>query len=110
MEAPFIGGMLAFLGGTVISAINFAVNLLVLRWKPSALPSMSVVRQVLSIGYLAAVFFLSQVLPWEHVPLLLGAALGLTIPAFLFSFLLARINDRQKARQSQATEGDELDG
>ena len=110
MDAPVIGAALAFLGGTAVAAVNYAINLRTLRKNPAALASVSILRQALNVAYLVAVFFLCRVLPWGSVPLLLGAALGLTIPSFLFAFLLARVNDRQKAAQSEAKEGDARDG
>lgn len=93
MTSPIIGGLLAFLGGCAVSALNFWINLGALKKKPSALASLSIVRQLWSVGYLVAVFFLARVLPWDIVPLLVGAAVGLTVPAFLFSMRLAKIND-----------------
>lgn len=93
MEAPIVGGALAFLGGAAVSALNYCINLRTLRKKPAALANVSIVRQLLNVGYLAAVFFLARVLPWDYLPLLLGAAIGLTAPAVLLSLRLARIND-----------------
>ena len=97
MSSPVVGGLLAFLGGCVISVLNYRINLRALKKKPELLASMSVVRQILSVCYLVAVFLLAKVLPWDHIPLLIGAALGLTIPAFLLSMKLARINDSLSA-------------
>jgi len=112
MDSPVVGAILAFLGGTAVSAVNFAINLRTLRKSPASLATVSILRQALNVAYLVAVFFLCRVLPWGHVPLLLGAALGLTIPAMLFAVLLARINDRQKAEQTDPDpkEGDACDG
>ena len=50
-------------------------------------------RQIISVGYLVAVFFLVKLLPWDYVPLLVGAAVGLTVPSVLLSWKLAKIND-----------------
>ena len=110
MDSPFVGALFAFLGGAAVSSLNFAINLRILRKKPSALAGASILRQVLSIAYLAAVFLLSRSLPWGSVPLLLGAAVGLTLPAIGYAFLLARINDRRSAEQTETEEGDERDG
>ncbi len=93
MASPLIGALLAFLGGGAISVLNYRINLRMLKKNPAALSSMSVVRQVLNVGYLAAVFFLTRVLPWGAAPLLLGAAAGLTLPAIALALRLAKLND-----------------
>ncbi len=97
MASPVVGFALAFLGGAAVAALNFWINTRTLTKKPEALATMSIARQLLSVAYFVAVFFLSRVLPWDYVPLLLGAAVGLTVPAILFSFRLAKINDSLSA-------------
>lgn len=93
MDAPLVGGLLAFLGGCAVSALNFAINLRALKKHPDRLASLSVVRQIISVAYLAAAYFLGKVLPWGYAPLLIGAAIGLTVPSVLLSLRLAKIND-----------------
>ncbi len=113
MESPLAGGVLALLGGCAVSLLNYSINLRTLKNKPSALASVSVVRQVLSIGYLVLVFALAGVLPWDHMPLLLGAAVGLTIPSILLAVRLAGVNDsinKNKARSEMTGKGDDSDG
>ena len=111
MSSPIIGGILAFLVGFGVSGINYALNLSVLRKKPEAVASLSVVRQALNIGCLAAAFFLSRVLPWGSTPLLVGAALGLTIPSVLLSMRLAKVNDAlSESAPHTAEEGDDPNG
>lgn len=111
MGSPIIGGVLAFLAGFAVSGINYALSLRVLKRKPQAIGSISVVRQALNIGCLAAAFFLSKVLPWGSAPLLVGTALGLTIPSVLLSMRLAKINDALNASSANAPmEGDDPNG
>ncbi len=111
MDSPIFGGLLAFLGGAAISVLNYFINLQILRKKPSMLASTAVLRQILNVGYLAAVFFLARVLPWDHIPLLVGAAVGLTIPSFLLALRLAKINDaRSSAKDENPEKGDDSNG
>lgn len=98
METQIVGGLLAFLGGVAISILNYCINRWTLKNKPDALAAMSVVRQLLNLVYLFAVFFLRNVLPWDIAWLLIGAALGLTVPSILLSVWLAR----------QSTSGDPM--
>ena len=104
MGSPVVGGALAFLGGVAVSWLNYRINLRTLKKKPSALASVSVVRQLLSIGYLVLVFALAGVLPWDHMPLLLGAAVGLTIPSILLAMRLAQINDSLSQSKNNSAE------
>ena len=111
MSSPFIGGVLAFLAGFAVSGVNYALNLRAVRKRPDAIASLSVVRQALSIGCLAAAYFLARVLPWGSTPLLVGAALGLTIPSVLLSMRLAKINDALSEAAAHTTvEGDDPNG
>lgn len=93
MDIPILGAALSFLGGVGIAALNAALTKAVLKKKPSALASFFTVRQILNIGYLAAVYFLAKVLPWDLFPLLIGAALGITLPSFFFTAQIAKLND-----------------
>ncbi len=111
MSSPVVGGLLAFAGGCAVSVLNYFINRRTLEKKPSALASVSVARQFLSIGYLVLVFFLAKVLPWDHAPLLLGAAVGLTIPSILLAMRLAKLNDSMKKTRSDTTgKGDDSRG
>lgn len=103
MGQSIIGGLLAFLGGTAVSAVNYAINSATLRKAPERLASMSIVCQILSVAYFIAVYLLRDILPWGMMPLLIGAALGLTIPNILFSMRLAKKNDamNEKARKGE---------
>ena len=104
MGSPIVGGLLAFLGGCAVAALNYAINLRTLKKRPERLASMSILREILSVAYLAAAYLLSKSLPWGHVPLLVGAALGLTLPSVLLSFRLARINDSLSAEADDSSE------
>lgn len=105
MSSPLTGAFLAFLGGAVIAGVNYGINLRALREKPSSLASLSTLRQLLSVGYLAAVYLLTPSLPWDLTPLLVGAALGLTIPAILFAFRLSRAHSAAADERGDDTNG-----
>lgn len=47
-------------------------------------------RMVISAAYLAAVYLLAPLTPCDPIWLLAGAAAGLTVPMFFFTFLLLR--------------------
>ena len=60
---------------------------------------------------MAGVFLLGRAMSWELFPLLLGAALGLTIPAFFFAARLVKLNDALHTKTpAEQKKGDEDDG
>lgn len=99
-----MGGLLAFLVGSAVAFINYRMSLTAMRRKASSLVYLSVARQLMNIGTLAAAYLLSKVLPWGAVSLLTGAALGLTVPSVLLSLRLAKLDD---ARPAPAADGQE---
>ena len=108
MDQPIVGGLLAFAGGAAVALVNFAINRRVLKRKPAASAYISIVRQVLNVAYLVLAFLLARVLPWGSTPLLVGAALGLTLPAFPLALRLAKINDSLSAAgKEEAGKGEE---
>lgn len=93
----------AFLGGTLLSVACYFLAKWVLRHRAGQYAAVSAVRQVLGVGYLAALFFLGRngaYLPW----LLIGGALGVTAPALLLTVKLVRVSDEKKQ------EGEDNDG
>ena len=108
MTASWIGGIVSFAIGSVISYLIYRMNLRILKKEPDKLASFSVVRQLLSAGYLFIVFFLSRRLPWNTMAMLLGAAIGLTVPAVLLAFRLAGMND-SASKNTNAAESDIAD-
>lgn len=90
MEQWWIGAGLAALGGVLISYLSYLLSRQVLRKKPSLFTAVTIPRQIIQIGYLALVYFVSPLTPWGLVELLVGAAIGLTLAMFLFTKALLR--------------------
>lgn len=111
MNHWFFGAALAFLAGTAISYINYRISLLVLRKKPDAVAASSVARQFLNVAYFAAVYFLTPYTPWGLLSTLVGAAIGITIPMFWFTYLLLRASGNRPAgtqkEPESTTKGDD---
>ena len=53
----------------------------------------AVIRQVINVAYLAAVYFVSSAVLSSVVYPLVGAVVGLTVPMFIFTFKLVKKND-----------------
>ena len=79
----------AFLGGALVAWLNYLLSRRALRADGGA-AAVSAVRTLCSVGYLAAVYFLAPYTPWERLWMLLGAALGLTVPMAYFTVRLLR--------------------
>lgn len=107
-----VGAGLAFIAGAAVAWLNDCISRAAFKRSPSLLLSLSVVRQMISVLYLVALYFLSRVLPWGLAPLLIGGGLGVTLPSILFACRLARKNDAERAEAARKglDEEDDLDG
>ena len=101
------GAIIAALLGTGIAALNYR-----LTKKAAASGSngpaglfgaLPVIRMALSVGLLAAAYFLGPYTPWDRVWILAGAVVGLTVPLFFFTFLLVKQVNDSGGQQEQVT-------
>ena len=102
MDRPIVQGIITFLGGAAVAALNALLSARMLKKKVSAYASFSAVRQLFNVAYLVLVFFGARALGWDVTAPLLGAALGLTGLSMLFAFWLARYNDKLTKSSAQA--------
>lgn len=110
MDQPLVQGLLAFLGGVLVSGLVALLSAQVLKKKPSAYASFSAVRQLLNVGYLVLIFFFSRAQGWDVTAPLIGAALGLTGSSMLFAVLLARYNDKKSKSAAADKKGEDQNG
>ena len=90
METGYIAALIAFTGGAVIALINAVITAKQAKSETGVSGSTSILRQVLSIGYLAASYFIIRKLGIDPEMPLIGAAIGLTVPAILFAITIAK--------------------
>ncbi len=90
----FLGAMLAFVFGGIISFVNYKITGKILKEKPDLVAAGTVVRQLFNVAYLAAVYFLVPYTPFSLIPSLVGAVLGLTLPMFYFTSRLVKSMDK----------------
>lgn len=93
IEHWVFGALLSFLCGALVSFINYLITRAILKKKPQMLTVSAVIRQILNVAYLAAVYFISSHTPWGVVPLLVGGVFGITLSLFLFTYLLIKKSD-----------------
>lgn len=106
MKASLLGAALAFIGGALIALVNDRLTRAAYNKAPERLSRVFPLRQLINLAYLAAVFFLAPLLPWEAAPLLLGGALGLTVPSVLLALRFAKGGRTEKS----AGEGEDKNG
>ena len=106
MNQSILFAVPAALGGAVIALINARLTRRTAEKKPESIGSIFLVRQLLNVGYLALVYYLSHRWADSMTPLLIGAVLGLTVPSFLFALRLSRENS-SGGKKSGKTKGDE---
>ena len=97
----------AFLGGALVAWLNYLLSRRALRADGGA-AAVSAVRTLCSVGYLAAIYFLAPFTPWERIWMLLGAALGLTVPMAYFTVRLLR-ETRRPPRGDEAVDSQQND-
>lgn len=90
MENGIFGATLTFAAGVFVAFLNYLLSRAVMQKKPDAYPMVSVLRQLVNVAYLVAVYFAAPYTPWERIPLLVGAAFGSTLSLFLFTYLLVK--------------------
>ena len=90
METQYTAALIAFLGGAVISLINAVITAKLVKSNKDAMGNASVLRQILGLIYLAATYFVVRKLGIDYFLPLLGAAIGVTIPAILFAITIAK--------------------
>lgn len=103
-----LGAVIAFAIGLGIAALNYYISKYVLEKNPDKFAMTTIVRQVINVGYLVAVYMSGDFLPCKLTYVLVGAVLGITIPMFIFTRKLLKLNETKRGK-SPGKEG-ESDG
>ena len=90
METKYIAALAAFLGGSLISLINALITAKQVKSEEQSFGNASIIRQVFSVVYFAGTFFVVKKLGIDHLMPMIGAAVGLTVPAILFTITIAK--------------------
>ncbi len=89
-----IAAVVAAAVGFLIAFVNYVISKKVLMKKPDKYSASFVVRQILQVAYLVAVYFIgSKTQIADLTYLLVGAVAGMTIPMFFFTKKLVTFND-----------------
>ena len=111
----FPGALIAALLGTAVAYANYRITKRAAEKAGSGgspfLTAAPMLRMLLSAGLLAAVYFIGPLTPWNRVWLLAGAAVGLTVPLFVFTALLVRqVNGGAKSDPQSPEKGSDRHG
>ena len=96
MEHWFIGATITCLFGILVSFANYRLSVRLLVKNPASIQISTLARQILNIGYLAAVYFLAPYTPWDRIAMLVGAVVGVTGGLFYFTYRLVRRMDQMR--------------
>ena len=107
MIADITGAAVAAAVGFFIAFLNYIISKKVLIKAPEKYSATLIVRQIIQVGYLVAVYFIgSETKIASLTYILVGAVVGMTVPMFLFTKKLLAINDAMKAKKKE----DDSDG
>ncbi len=105
MDSGFFGAALCFVVGAVISFLNYKLSEHILKKDISKYSMISVLRQVIQVGYLLILFFAAEYTPWDRTYCLVGGALGITLPMFYFTYKLLKIKTETDIRKGETDNG-----
>lgn len=106
--ADILGAVITFVLGVGIATLNYYISKYFLEKTPDRFAMTAVVKQIFNVFYLVAVYMLGDFLPFKLSYMLIGAVLGITLPMFMFTRKLLKLNEAKRG-ESREKEG-ESDG
>ena len=107
MENNFVGALLAFIAGAIVCFVNYKLSDYFIKRHKNMFSLVSVIRQIIQVGYLVLLFFISGYTPWDKTFILTGGCLGVTIPMLVSTYKLLKTN---KAEAESEKKEDDTDG
>ncbi|MBQ8182854.1 MAG: hypothetical protein IJ025_03015 [Clostridia bacterium] len=104
----FLGAVITFTAGIGIATLNYYISKYFLEKNPDKFAMTTVVKQIFNVGYLVAVYMFGDFLPFKLSYLLIGAVLGITLPMFIYTRKLLKLNESKRV-ETREKEG-ESDG
>lgn len=93
MSGNIVGAIITFVLGFAVAGLNFLLSKAILTKQPEKYAFSTILRQLIQILYIVAVYFVAEKTPWDMMYMLVGAVLGVTLPMFFFTQRLVKIND-----------------
>ena len=103
-----LGAIITFALGVGIATLNYYISKYFLEKNPDKFAMTTVVKQIFNVGYLVVVYMSGDFLPFKLAYMLIGAVLGITLPMFIYTRKLLKLNE-EKRGNTREKEG-ESDG
>ncbi|MBR3767756.1 MAG: hypothetical protein IKL10_05905 [Clostridia bacterium] len=104
MENDFVGVILAFIIGAMICFANFKLSEYFLKKHTEHFSKISFLRQIIQVLYILVLFFIAKYTPWDRTFVLIGGALGVTLPMFIFTYKLLKTNKTVSVKKEEKEE------
>ena len=101
MNENIVGAIITFALGFVLAYLNFLLSKTILTKQPEKYAFSTIIRQVMQIIYIVAVYFVSTVSPWDTWYMLIGAVLGVTVPMIYFTHKLLQLNKTVQSKKEK---------
>lgn len=111
MNQNIVGAFATAATGLFIAFVNFVLSKKVLVKAPKKYSLITVARQIIQVGFLAAVYFVGTSTGFaDPIYLLVGAVIGMTLPMIYFTKKLLLVNELMANKVKENEKGDEADG
>lgn len=101
MYADVVGAVITLFGGVLISVLNYLLSRYLLTKHTDKFVFSTLLRQIIQIGYLVAVYFIGDSFTMYNITyLLVGAVIGVTVPMLFFTHSLVKLNESIKNEKS----------
>ena len=108
MISNIIGAVVVAVVGVGVAFVNYLLSKTVLVKNPQKYSAVTVLRQLIQVGFLVIVYFISKKTNYDPMYLLVGAVLGITVPMFIFTKKLLTLNETLRSKEKRKEE--EVDG
>ena len=101
MNENIVGAIVTFALGIGVATMNFLLSKAILTKQPEKYAFSTIIRQIMQILYIVAVYFVSTVAPWDMWYMLIGAVLGVTVPMVYFTHKLLQLNQTANTKDNK---------
>lgn len=96
MSNDIFAAAVVFVMGAGVGVLNYFISSYVLKKHSKNFASVTVVRQIIQVGFIFAVYLVGKKTPWDATYLLIGAVLGISVAMILSTKMLLKLNSEIK--------------
>lgn len=101
MNENIVGAIITFVLGIVVAGLNFLLSKAILTKQPEKYAHSTILRQIIQILYMVAVYFVTPYTPWSLWYTEFGAVLGITVPMIFFTHKLLQLNASMNTKDNK---------